>query len=36
LTKKAINRSVEIAGLRDALEQALEIDIEIETAGKVS
>ncbi len=31
LTKKAINRSVEAAGLREALEQALEIDMEIET-----
>jgi len=30
LTKKAINRSVEIAGLRQALDEALEIDIEIE------
>ena len=30
LTKKAINRSVEIAGLRRALDEALEIDIEIE------
>jgi enoyl-CoA hydratase len=31
LTKKAINRGVEIAGLRDALEQALLLDMEIET-----
>jgi enoyl-CoA hydratase len=31
LTKKAINRSVEIAGLREALQQALEVDMEIET-----
>lgn len=30
LTKKAINRTIEIAGLREALEEALEIDIEIE------
>jgi enoyl-CoA hydratase len=30
LTKKAINRSVEIAGLRQALDEALETDIEIE------
>jgi enoyl-CoA hydratase len=30
LTKKAINRTVEIAGLRDALEEALAIDLEIE------
>lgn len=30
LTKKAINRSVEIAGLRQVLDEALEIDIEIE------
>ena len=30
LTKKAINRSVEIAGLRDALEEALAIDLDIE------
>jgi len=31
LTKKALNRSLEIAGLRDALHEALETDIEIET-----
>ena len=31
LTKKAINRSVEIAGLRQALDEALEVDIEIES-----
>lgn len=31
LTKRAINLSVEAAGLRKALQQALEIDIEIET-----
>jgi len=31
LTKKAINRSVEIAGLRRALDEALEVDIEIES-----
>jgi enoyl-CoA hydratase len=31
LTKKAINRSVEIAGLRKALDEALEVDIEIES-----
>ena len=30
LTKKALNLSVESAGLRSALEQALEIDVEIE------
>ena len=33
LTKKAINHSIETAGLRKALEDALEIDIEIETRG---
>ena len=33
LTKKAINHSIETAGLRQALEDALEIDIEIETRG---
>lgn len=32
LTKKAINRSVEIAGLRQALDEALAVDIEIEQA----
>jgi enoyl-CoA hydratase len=32
LTKKAINRSVEIAGLRQALEEALAIDLEIESS----
>jgi len=31
LTKKAINHSLEIAGMRDALMAALETDIEIET-----
>jgi len=31
LTKRAINRSVETAGLREALQEALEIDFEIET-----
>jgi enoyl-CoA hydratase len=31
LTKKSINRSVEIAGLRQALDEALEVDIEIES-----
>jgi enoyl-CoA hydratase len=36
LTKKAINRSVEIAGLRKALQQALEVDIDIETGGNSS
>ncbi len=30
LTQKAINRSVEVAGLRQALEEALAIDLEIE------
>ena len=33
LTKTAIKRSVEIAGLRDALDQALQLDFEIETAS---
>jgi enoyl-CoA hydratase len=33
LTKRAIQRSVEIAGLRDALDQALQLDFEIETAA---
>jgi enoyl-CoA hydratase len=33
LTKRAIQRSVEIAGLRDALDQALQLDFEIETAS---
>lgn len=32
LTKKAIHRSVEISGFRDALDQALKLDLEIETA----
>jgi enoyl-CoA hydratase len=31
LTKKAINRGAEIGGLRRALEEALEIDVQIET-----
>jgi enoyl-CoA hydratase len=31
LTKKAIRRTVEIAGMRQALAEALETDIEIET-----
>jgi enoyl-CoA hydratase len=31
MTKQAINRSYEIAGMRDALLQALELDIEIES-----
>lgn len=31
LTKKAINRGLELAGMREALRQALEIDCEIET-----
>jgi enoyl-CoA hydratase len=31
LTKKAINMSAEVAGLRKALENALEIDMQIET-----
>lgn len=30
LTKKALNRSLDIAGLKKALLEALEIDIEIE------
>jgi len=33
LTKQAIHRSVEIAGLRDALDQALQLDLEIETVN---
>ena len=32
LTKRAIRESVEISGLREALEQALQADIEIETS----
>jgi enoyl-CoA hydratase len=32
LTKRAINRSAEMAGLRDALDEALQLDLEIETA----
>ncbi len=32
LTKQAINRSLEIAGMREALAQALEVDIRIETS----
>ncbi len=32
LTKKAIHRSLDIAGLRQALDEALEVDIDIETA----
>jgi enoyl-CoA hydratase len=31
LTKKAINRSAEMGGLRSALEAALEVDMHIET-----
>jgi len=31
LTKKALNRSLDIVGLKKALEDALEVDIEIET-----
>jgi enoyl-CoA hydratase len=31
MTKQAINRTYEIAGMRDALLQALELDIEIES-----
>ena len=31
LTKKAIHRSIETAGFRRALEDALELDIQIET-----
>ncbi|MDH5215327.1 MAG: enoyl-CoA hydratase/isomerase family protein [Gammaproteobacteria bacterium] len=34
LTKRAIHRSLEIAGLREALAQALEIDKQIETGGR--
>jgi enoyl-CoA hydratase len=34
LTKRAIHRGMETAGLRNALEQALQIDIEIETGDK--
>lgn len=33
LTKKALKQSMEMSGVRRALEQALEIDIEIETGG---
>lgn len=33
LTKQAIHRSVEIAGLRNALDEALQLDLEIETAS---
>ncbi len=32
LTKRAINRSLDIAGMREALAAALEIDVEIETS----
>ena len=32
LTKKAINRSLEIGGMRQALLAALEIDVEIESS----
>ena len=32
LTKRAINRSIDIMGLRTALDQALEIDAEIESS----
>jgi len=32
LTKLAINRSMEVAGMREALAQALEIDVEIESS----
>jgi enoyl-CoA hydratase len=31
LTKRAINRSLDIGGMRQALHAALEIDVEIET-----
>jgi enoyl-CoA hydratase len=31
MTKQAINRTYEIAGMRDALLHALEVDIEIES-----
>jgi enoyl-CoA hydratase/carnithine racemase len=34
MTKRAILRGTEIAGMRAALEEALEIDIEIETGGQ--
>jgi enoyl-CoA hydratase len=34
MTKRAVMRGTEIAGLRAALEEALEIDIDIETGGK--
>ncbi|MCI0518009.1 MAG: enoyl-CoA hydratase/isomerase family protein [Woeseiaceae bacterium] len=33
LTKQAIHRGMEIAGLRDALDQALQLDLEIETVN---
>jgi enoyl-CoA hydratase len=32
LTKQAINRSLDVAGLREALAQALETDVTIETS----
>ena len=31
LTKKALNRSLDVAGMKKALREALEIDIEIES-----
>ena len=31
LTKKAINKSYEIAGMKEALKEALKIDIQIES-----
>lgn len=36
MTKRAILRGTEIAGLRAALEEGLEIDIDIETGGETS
>jgi enoyl-CoA hydratase len=34
MTKQAINRSMEIAGMNKALDEALDVDIEIETKDK--
>ncbi|MGH8430137.1 MAG: enoyl-CoA hydratase/isomerase family protein, partial [Solimonas sp.] len=36
LTKQAINRSLDAAGLREALAQALETDVAIETSGSAA
>ena len=32
LTKQAINRSLDVAGMREALRQALELNVTIETS----